>query len=262
MNSFRVPINILLWAKRFRMLKTSVKFSHFESVQAKKYYIRNIFLMMIRFLFLFLCLLWIKSDGQLLNDSQLVQFSGVVVSADSLKPIPYSSIIIKNSSHGTVSDYYGFFSFVAKMKDTVEFGAIGFRKATFIIPDTLTDQRCSMIQILKKDTIMLKEFVVFPWPTKEQFKEAFINLRIPDDDLTRAEKNMEPEKISYLAAMMPMDGSMNFKNYMNDLSSQIYYAGQLRPNTLLDPIKWSKFIQMWQNGEFKQKENKYNKDGN
>lgn len=203
-----------------------------------------------------------RSDAQFLNDTQLVQFSGVVVSSDSLIPIPYSSIIIKGSSRGTVSDYYGFFSFVAKMKDTVEFGAIGFRKATFIIPDTLSDQRCSMIQILKKDTIMLKEFVVFPWPTKEQFKEAFVNLRIPDDDLTRAEKNMEPEMISYLSSTMPMDGSMNYRNQMNDITSQIYYSGQLRPNTLLDPIKWSKFIQMWQNGAFKQKKNKYDKDEN
>ncbi len=215
-----------------------------------------------RFLFLILCALSMRSDAQFLNDTQLVQFSGVVVSSDSLIPIPYSSIIIKGSSRGTVSDYYGFFSFVAKMKDTVEFGAIGFRKATFIIPDTLSDQRCSMIQILKKDTIMLKEFVVFPWPTKEQFKEAFVNLRIPDDDLTRAEKNMEPEMISYLSSTMPMDGSMNYRNQMNDITSQIYYSGQLRPNTLLDPIKWSKFIQMWQNGAFKQKKNKYDKDEN
>ena len=214
-----------------------------------------------RLLIILFSLFGLQTGAQVLEEEHLVQFSGVIVTFDSLKSIPYSSVMIKNSSHGTISDYYGFFSFVAKMRDTVEFSALGFKKAIFIIPDTLTDQRCSMIQILSPDTIMLREVMIFPWPTKEQFKEAFIHLHIPDDDLTRAEKNLNKDRISYLAATMPMDGSLNFKNYMNEHTSQIYYAGQFQPYTILDPIRWAKFIQMWQNGEFKQKEKKY-KDEN
>jgi hypothetical protein len=208
-----------------------------------------------------LLLFSLAGKSQVLDKNQLVQFSGVIVTADSLQPIPFSSIMIRNTSRGTVSDYYGFFSFVAKIKDTIEFAALGFKKATFVIPDTLTDNRCSMIQILKPDTILLKEVVIFPWPTKEQFKEAFIRLHVPDDDLTRAEKNLDPEQIGYLAANMPMDGSMNFKNYMADRQTRLYYAGQLPPTNILDPIKWAKFIQMWQSGAFKKKEKKY-KDEN
>ena len=44
---------------------------------------------------------------------ELVQFSGVVVTNDSLQPIPYTSVIIKHAYRGTLTDYYGFFSFVA-----------------------------------------------------------------------------------------------------------------------------------------------------
>ncbi|MBK6839366.1 MAG: hypothetical protein IPG90_14770 [Bacteroidetes bacterium] len=44
----------------------------------------------------------------------LVQFSGIVVTSDSLNPVPYTSIMIRNTYRGTVGDYYGFFSFVAK----------------------------------------------------------------------------------------------------------------------------------------------------
>src|SRR5436190_5098297 len=101
--------------------------------------------------------------------NDLVQFSGVVVTGDSLQPIPFTSIMIKNSFHGTVSDVYGFFSFVARKNDTVVFSAIGFRRATFLVPDTINDFRCSIIQILKQDTIRLPEVTIFPWPTKEQF---------------------------------------------------------------------------------------------
>ncbi len=216
---------------------------------------------MIRLIFIAFYLFAIQTSAQILDNDRLVQFSGVIVTFDSLQPIPFSSVMIKNSNRGTVSDYYGFFSFVAKMKDTVEFAAIGFKRAIFIIPDTLTDQRCSMIQILKQDTILLKEVMIFPWPTKEQFKEAFLHLRIPDDDLTRAEKNLNKEQLAYLAASLPMDASMNYRNYIEQRTTELYYSGQLRPNTLLDPIKWAKFIQMWQNGAYKKKETKY-KDEN
>src|SRR5690242_1483854 len=100
-----------------------------------------------------LLLLFCGYDGisQNLQKNDLVQFSGVVVTGDSLRPVPFASIMIKSTYRGTVSDYYGFFSFVAKMHDTVEFTALGFKKAIFVIPDTLTDNRCSLIQMLKHD---------------------------------------------------------------------------------------------------------------
>ncbi|MCC7232100.1 MAG: carboxypeptidase-like regulatory domain-containing protein [Bacteroidia bacterium] len=185
--------------------------------------------------------------------NNLVQFSGVVVTSDSLNPVPYASIMIHNTYRGTISDYYGFFSFVARVKDTIEFTAIGFKKAVFVIPDTLTDNRCSLIQILKRDTILLREVVIFPWPTKEQFKEAFLQLRVPDDDQSRAERNLDRNQINFLAATIPMDGSMNFKNAMQDEYSRVYYAGQLPPNNLMNPVAWAKFIRMIQNGEFSKK---------
>lgn len=188
-----------------------------------------------------------------INRTGLVQFSGVVVTGDSLLPIPFTSIMIRNTFRGTISDYYGFFSFVAKMGDTIEFSALGYKRASFVIPDTISDHRCSLIQLMFKDTILLKEVVIFPWPTKEQFKEAFLQLRIPADDITRAQRNLDADQLFMLGGMMPMDGSMNFKYQMEQQSSRLYYSGQLPPNNLLNPIAWSKFIQMWQQGEFKKK---------
>ncbi len=206
--------------------------------------------------FLFLSLI-IKAEAFSQDNSQmnqnLVQFSGVVVTTDSLLPIPFTSIMIRNSYRGTISDYYGFFSFVARMGDTIEFSALGYKRMNFVIPDTLSDHRCSLIQMLAKDTVLLKEVVIFPWPTKEQFKEAFLQLRIPADDIARAQRNLDSDQLGILGAMMPMDGNMNFKYQMEQQSSRLYYSGQLPPNNLLNPIAWSKFIQMWQNGEFKKK---------
>src|SRR5436190_21508851 len=108
--------------------------------------------------------------------SNLVQFSGVVVTGDSLKPIPYVNVIIRNTWRGTVTDYFGFFSFVAKMKDTIEFSSLGLKRSTFIIPDTLKNNRYSLIQVMYTDTTNIGEVFIYPWPTREQFKDAFMNL--------------------------------------------------------------------------------------
>lgn len=185
--------------------------------------------------------------------SNLVQFSGVVVTGDSLKPIPFVNVIIRNTWRGTVTDYFGFFSFVARMNDTIEFSSLGYKKSTFVIPDTLKSNRYSLIQMMHSDTILMKEVFIYPWPTKEQFKDAFMNLRIPDDDYERARKNLAQAEMQAMYENMPMDGSMNFRNQMQQNSSRLYYAGQLPPNNLLNPIAWAKFIEAWQNGDFKRK---------
>jgi hypothetical protein len=187
------------------------------------------------------------------TDNNLIQFSGVIVEGDSLRPVPYTSIMIRNSYRGTVSDYFGYFSFVAQKKDTIEFSAIGYRDAIFVIPDTLTTNKYSLIQVLATDTVYLSTAVVYPWPSKEQFKQAFLQLNIPDDEMARAQKNMERSDMKERMVGVSGDGSLNYKYSMQQYQSKLYYAGQYPPNNLLNPIAWSKFIKAWKNGDFKNK---------
>lgn len=184
----------------------------------------------------------------------LIQFSGVVVEGNDLRPVPYTSIIVKNTHRGTISDFYGYFSFVAKANDTIEFSAIGFSPAQYIIPDTLTSNTYSLIQVLLKDTVYLRLTEVFPWPSKEQFKQAFLNLDLPEDDLARASKNMDRSDMKDQMVGMAMDASLNYKYSSQQYQSKLYYAGQYPPNNLLNPIAWAKFIKAWKNGDFKKKD--------
>lgn len=192
-----------------------------------------------------------QDDGS--KARKLVQFTGIVVEGDSLKPVPYTSIIIKNTNRGTISDYFGYFSFVAQESDTLLFSAIGFANATFIIPDTLTTNKYSLIQVLRTDTVYLQTTEVYPWPTKEQFKQAFLKLEMPEDDLDRASRNMARADMKERMTGMAMDASLNYKYSMQQYQSKLYYAGQLPPNNLLNPIAWAKFIQAWKRGDYKKK---------
>lgn len=211
--------------------------------------------------FLFLVLITFCSNAQQKTawqdgTSKLIQFSGVVVEGDSLRPVPYTSIIVKKSNRGTISDYFGYFSFVAQLGDTIEFSAIGYTSAGFIIPDTLSTNKYSLIQVLRTDTIHLTITEVYPWPSKEQFKAAFLALQLPEDDIIRADRNMERSDIKQRMAGMAADASLNFKYTTQAYQSKLYYAGQLPPNNLLNPIAWAKFIKAWKNGDFKKKSDK------
>tara|TARA_B100001109_G_C18857643_1_gene472486 strand:- start:1644 stop:2300 length:657 start_codon:yes stop_codon:yes gene_type:complete len=193
------------------------------------------------------------------SDDDLIQFSGVAVSVDSLMPVPFATVMIKNTNRGTTTDFYGYFSFVAQKGDTLEFSSLGYKTTEFYVPDTLSGNRYSLIHSMYRDTIALETVNIFPWPTPEQFKEAFLNLNIPDDDLEIARKNLSPELLEAKAEAMPMNGSMNFKWQMQQRSNQLYYAGQSRMNNLsnlLNPIAWAKFIEAWKRGDFKREENR------
>ena len=185
------------------------------------------------------------------DNSSLVQFSGITITADSLNPVPYTKIIDIGSHRGTTSDVNGYFSFVAHRKDTVVFTALGFKPASFIIPDTITKQRYSLIQLMTADTLTLAAAFIFPWPTYEDFKRAFIEIKIPDDDLEIARKNLQAADIRMRAEDYPMDANMNYRNYIDNQTSKLYYFGQQQPFNIFNPFAWAQFIKAWKDGKFK-----------
>ncbi len=189
-------------------------------------------------------------------DDELIQFSGIVVTADSVHPVPYTNIVIKNTWRGTVADYYGYFSFVAQKNDTLIFSSVGHKKVEFVIPDTIQDVRYSLIQVMSSDTILLSQTVIYPWPSREDFKETFLNFDVPDDDYERARKNLNSELLRDIASLIPMDGSMNYKHAQQKYQEKLYYIGQTQPITILNPFAWAKFFQAWKDGKFKRQDKK------
>ncbi len=182
----------------------------------------------------------------------LVQFSGVVVT-DSLMPVPFTNILVKNTYRGTMSDVYGYFSFVAQEGDTILFSAVGFQRSQYAVPDSLGDQKYSMIHVLNRDTVQLRELAVYPWPSREQFREAFLNLQLPDDDFQLAMRNLSPAEMMQRMENLPPDAYGSFQYAMANDQTKLYYSGGTPVINLFNPIAWAQFVQAWQNGAFKKK---------
>ncbi len=192
----------------------------------------------------------IKAD----SNHRMVQFSGAVVTADSLLPVRYANIIIKGQNRGGAANYYGFFSFVAYTGDVLEFSAQGYKSTYYKIPDSLTQNHYSMFQLMQTDTFMLPTTVIYPWPTIEALEHAIVHTEIPETDYDRALKNLEREALKERGLAMPMDGSMNYRNQIQNVIDKSYYNGQYMPISVLNPFAWAEFFKAWKEGKFKKKD--------
>lgn len=184
-------------------------------------------------------------------DASLIQFSGLVMTSDSLAAVPYANLESITRNATTTCDYNGFFSFVAGKGDTIRITAVGFKDQVYVIPTNLTEPRYSVIQLLTRDTVYLAETFIYPWPSKEEFRDAFLALDIPDDDYATAKKNLEREALKEMGEAMAMDADMNADYQTKALQQRIYYAGQYPPMRIFDVFAWKQFFEAWKNGDFK-----------
>jgi len=183
------------------------------------------------------------------QEEQLVQLSGMVRN-EYLEPLKFVHIIILHKNRGTISDYNGMFSFVVEPNDTIRFSSVGYKNFYLSIPANPDKEHYHVEIRMKADTIMIKEVIILPWKTYQEFKEAFVNLKLPDDDLHRAYKNL-----AYILTQIDMsstrDPSLNFQYLMNEYYQDLYSQGQMPYYSVLDPLRWRKFIQYLEEGKFR-----------
>lgn len=192
-----------------------------------------------------------------LKAQKLLQLSGLVLTSDSLMGIPFAAVLINGSGRGTISDHQGFFSLVVNRGDEIEFRCVGHKSNFYKIPDTLSQNRYSVIELLSRDTVYLPETQIYPWPTKEQFKQAFLSMNVPEDDYERAKRNLEREQMREIGMNMKYDANENADMYFrNESYKYYYYGGQIPPMNIFNPLAWAKFIESWKNGDFKRKKSK------
>lgn len=191
------------------------------------------------------------------QEKKLVQFSGIVIHADSLEPLPFVNIInISRNHRGTYTDMRGYFSLVVSEGDTIQISSLGYKKQELIIPTNLVNNTLSAIFKLKMDAIDLPMIYIFPYATIEQFKQAFIKLRLPDDDLMIARRNLDEKLMMALSSAMTWDGTQNTRYYFQQQSEKLYWRGQERYNPLLDVVKINQFMQLLNQGKISLKNEK------
>ncbi len=193
-----------------------------------------------------------RLQAQTAKDS-VIQLYGVVMTADSLRGVPAASIVVLGKGRGTITNGYGVFSIAVLKGDKINFSSVGFKEKTITIPSNLKGNQYSVIQLLVDDTAYLPATIIKAKPNREQFERDFATTRMNDDAYEIARQNTEESKLRALMATLPADGREAVNFQFRQQAVKYYYAGQIPPQNIFNPLAWADFIKSWKRGDYKRK---------
>ena len=199
--------------------------------------------------------LWMGLAASSQTDSlsaQVVQVSGLVVTGDSLSPLPYCTVFRSRDRRGTMTDARGFFSLPALTGDTLEFSSVGYVSQQAVIPEGGELARVNLVQPMGRDTVTMNDAFVYPWPSRERFRQDFLALGLPNQGLDPAwDSPMDPMDVYDRLSEVGRDGQSTSSNVLAAQAKQAGYAGQAPPVNLLNPVAWAQFLQALKSGDLR-----------
>lgn len=183
------------------------------------------------------------------QERELLQLSGMVFNENS-EPVKYAHIVSKTTHRGTITDTTGLFTIITHKNDTILFSCMGYKPTYYVVPQKLDNFYYTIDVVMEHDTIMLEEVIILPWKTYEEFKEAFLSLRIPEGDYEHALRNIAIIQIQIKYDDTPYPG-VAYKQAMNQQIQKSITYGQYPVNNLLNPMAWAKFFNELKKGKLK-----------
>lgn len=117
------------------------------------------------------------------TDHQRIQVHGIVLDADSMRPLPSAHVII-NGVQGTTPDQEGKFAVALRKQDTILVTHVGYNDYLIPIPTKLTEDKYHLRIMLSKAVIELEEVVIYRWPsTLDGFKQDLLAIEIPKEEV-------------------------------------------------------------------------------
>ena len=208
-----------------------------------------------KYILIFLAFILSVQISSAQNNKKVVQFSGLVVGGDSAYGIPGVHVFVPLAGRGTVTSHLGYFSMPTLVGDSVVIRSIGYKEKHFIVPYTSNDNISVIIQ-LSEDTTILPAVSVFPWPTEEIFKEAFLALRLPEADMDAMHRNLNEQVMKRMMYNESPDGMLVHKYYMEQQIQRTdtkFFSNSYGWQNLTNPFAWARFIKQVKAGGLKTK---------
>ena len=188
----------------------------------------------------------------------LIQWTGVVRD-ELLRPVPFAHVIVLRDLRGTVSDQNGMFTIITYPNDTLIVSCVGYKLAKIPVPNFTIDDSKHYIKdiVLEEEAIEIRELVIFPWRTFGEFREAFLAIELPEDDLLRTYRNISIMQGHIFNAIHNRHASpnANFRDAVNSRTARMMTYGHIFPTySITNPIAWAQFLHALQSGEFRQRD--------
>lgn len=134
----------------------------------------------------------------------IVEVNGIVLSKDSLRPMPAVSVVIKGTKRGTVTNEKGGFGIVALVGQEIEVTNVGYLPQQFVVASG--DNKAHLI-LLQQDTSYMESMTILNRPSKEQFTHDFVTSKFTDQAQETASKNLKKNDLKIIAKGTPLDAS-------------------------------------------------------
>ncbi len=165
---------------------------------------------------------------------------------------------------GTTTSTEGFFSFAVLPGDSIQFTSIGFKKEILVVPDSLDEKEYLARIIMLRDTTMLQEVTLYPWPTPDRLKDELLATRVNTTEEDIAMKNLAIQELKDRAAEMGYSPEeiQDFVIAANNASIYNYgrYQGLTPGGAILgalsDPFAWQQFFEALKRGDFSSKKSR------
>jgi len=192
----------------------------------------------------FCCFFSVQLSAQDMRD---LKISGVILDAESLEPVPFTSVILKDMGMGTVADNTGYFTLIAHPGDTISFRSVGYQERVFIIPSQLKSKTYTLIELMIRDNILLEEVVVYPLPDFDELARTVLKQDLTPDQQVRI-KNFKQDLDNILTTQF----NENSPYYEQWRYAKLYdMTGIVPPNNFINPMTWSNFIRDWKKNQDK-----------
>lgn len=181
--------------------------------------------------------------------NDLVQLSGIITDTDSNSVVPYVTITNKTNGQKYAANYQGYFSIIVKPGDVILFTAIGFYEKDLMVPLEVADNKYTAMVKMKPETVYLKAVRIYPWATVEEFNKEFLSMRVADDNIAIAKKNLSRKSIQGMVLTLPRSSEeIANSNYRYNFDRMVN-ANMRATNPLLNPFAWGRLMQQILNGD-------------
>lgn len=203
---------------------------------------------------IFLMLFSFRITEMKAQEKNLIQLTGKVTD-ELLQPLPFAHVLVMEGFRGAITNIYGNFSVVVEEGDSVMISSVGYKQKYLVIPDNLISHFMNVEVNLDIDTLVIAEAQIYPWKTYEEFKEAFVNLKLPTDDMEKARRNIALIRTQIIMDHEP-SARQNFRYIMEKQYQQTFIQGQFPSYQLFNAFAWAKFFKALKRGDFRYNRNK------
>lgn len=191
------------------------------------------------------------SSGQIPQRERFFQVSGIITD-ESSRPLPNVGVISVKLRRGAVSERTGIYAITSTPGDTILFRAVGYKRLIKVIPDSFEGKLFNMDIVMSPDTIAIKEVVILPWRSYNEFLRNMSEPRDVAPEIAFMNENIasiEAEIANTTGVKITAEAGYRYAMQQN--FDAVATRNQYPVNNLLNPFAWAKFFSGVKDGMLK-----------